>query len=164
MTLTLEVPEKFMKKLVGKADELGLTAEELTINALADYLGLTDPITRSEIHLELCEKYLHGSEPLLGKGDYTQASEKLWGAAAQMVKAVAARRDRTLDTHAKLWGFIGELVKETKDEEIADLWSSANALHKNFYEVQLPSELVELYGTRVKKLIEKLKKLLEMQV
>jgi hypothetical protein len=41
--------------------------------------------------LELPERYLGEAEELLARGDYVQASEKAWGAAAQIVKAVAAR-------------------------------------------------------------------------
>ena len=37
-------------------------------------------------------KYLREAEELLEKKDYPQASEKLWGAAAEIVKAVAAGR------------------------------------------------------------------------
>jgi len=50
-----------------------------------------DPEARFEVHLELSERYLGEAEELLARGDYVQASEKAWGAAAQIVKAVAAR-------------------------------------------------------------------------
>ena len=45
-----------------------------------------------EVHLALSEKYLKEAEEFLEKGDYTQASEKVWGAASQIVRALAAKR------------------------------------------------------------------------
>jgi hypothetical protein len=42
--------------------------------------------------LKLCEKYLKEAEEFLGKGDGVEAGEKAWGAATQMLKAVATRR------------------------------------------------------------------------
>jgi hypothetical protein len=37
-------------------------------------------------------KYLKEGQQLMGKGDYAQASEKFWGAAAEIIKAVGAKR------------------------------------------------------------------------
>jgi hypothetical protein len=51
-------------------------------------------------------KYLRDAENLIRKGDYAQASEKLWGAAADIVKAVGAKRGVDLGTHASLWEYV----------------------------------------------------------
>jgi hypothetical protein len=40
------------------------------------------------------------AEEFLAKKDHVQASEKAWGAASQMVKAVAAREGKELRSHA----------------------------------------------------------------
>ena len=48
---------------------------------------------------------------MLARGDYVQASGKAWGAAAQMVKAVAAREGRELRSHAELWGYMDKLAE-----------------------------------------------------
>ena len=45
---------------------------------------------KAQNYLDLNHKYLDEAESLIQKGDYVQASEKFWGAAAEMVKAVAA--------------------------------------------------------------------------
>ncbi|MBI2648832.1 MAG: hypothetical protein HYW93_04165 [Thaumarchaeota archaeon] len=37
-------------------------------------------------------KYLKEAQQLLDSGDYAQASEKFWGATAEVIKAVAAKR------------------------------------------------------------------------
>jgi len=154
-----ELPDKLVEYLRRMAEETDLSVEEIVADAVASYLKLNSPDVKAEIHSKLCEKYLNDGRKLLDEGDYPQASEKFWGAAAQMVKALGAKRGETLDSHAKLWSFIGKLVEETKDEEIRRLWAGANALHKNFYEVQLPPELVKGYVKDAEELIAKLEKI-----
>lgn len=150
-----------MAKLRDLSDTRGISLEEVILEAIYEYVNLSDPEMKSEMHLNLCEKYSRDAEELLSKGDYVQAGEKLWGAAAQALKAVAARRGITLDTHAKLWNFVAKLRTELDDPEIGRLWSIANALHKNFYEVQISPELVKDYAQDVKKLVDKLKRLIK---
>lgn len=70
----------------------------------------------------------------LAAGDVRQASEKGWGAAAQMVKAVAEQRGWEHRNHAALFDAISFLVSETRDHEIRRWFHVANALHVNFYE------------------------------
>lgn len=45
-------------------------------------------------HLKLNGKFLKDAKALLDKQDYVQASEKLWGAAAQVIKAIALKRGK----------------------------------------------------------------------
>ena len=70
----------------------------------------------------------------LAAGDTRQASEKGWGAAAQIVKSVAAQRGWEHRSHAALFEVISRLVDETGDADIRRLFRVANALHVNFYE------------------------------
>jgi len=65
-----------------------------------------DPEEKGELHLELSREYLREAEEFLGRGDGIQAGEKAWGAAAQMVKAVAAGRGKELRSHSMLWEFV----------------------------------------------------------
>ncbi|MEM3545728.1 MAG: PaREP1 family protein [Candidatus Bathyarchaeia archaeon] len=160
MFVTLELPIKLLNKLKGLSESRGAPLEEVILEAVYEYVGLSDPEAKAELHLKLCEKYLRDAGNLLTGKDYVQAGEKFWGAAAQIVKAVAAKRAVTLDTHAKLWDFIAKLRVELEDPEIGRLWASANSLHKNFYEAQVSPELVEDYAQDVKRLVEKLKKLI----
>ena len=70
----------------------------------------------------------------LAAGDTRQASEKGWGAAAQMVKSVAARRGWAHQSHAALYFVVRRLTNETGDREIRRLFDVAGNLHVNFYE------------------------------
>ena len=70
----------------------------------------------------------------LAKGDTRQASEKGWGSAAQMVKAIAEQRGWEHKTHHHIWQAVRRLTDERQDVVLNRLFRSANHLHSNFYE------------------------------
>jgi HEPN domain-containing protein len=114
---------------------------------------------KTENYLNLNNKYLKEAEALIRKGDYVQASEKFWGAAAEIVKAVAAKRGIELKSHGELHGFVTRLKKELAEPELTRLFGTAATLHQNFYENWLPAETVVDYGEAVKELVSRLGKL-----
>jgi len=111
-------------------------------------------------YLELNRKYLKEAEGFLAKGDSVQASEKLWGASAEIVKAVAAQRGLELKTHADLWNFTTKLSSELGDPEMLRLFAIANYLHQNFYENVMTFEAVSASAEAVKQFIKKVEKVL----
>ena len=70
----------------------------------------------------------------LAQGDVRQASVKGWGAAAQIVKAVAETRGWEHGGHRQLHNAVQRLQEESSDAEIIRLFQVANSLHFNFYE------------------------------
>jgi hypothetical protein len=160
LEITLELPEKLLAKLEKLSKAERKTLEELIAESLYEYAELSDPESKAELHAKLCEKYLRESDGFLAKGDHVQASEKAWGAASQMVKAVAAKEGRKLESHRELHEYLVSIIGRTGDAELRKAWSAAGELHRNFYEAWLPSELVKGYVEDVKELINKLRKLL----
>jgi len=159
--IELLLTKSLYKRLHEIATSSGVDVEELVVETLARALNVPlDPQDMVEFHLKLCEKYLVEAEELLKRGDYVQASEKGWRAAAQMVKALAAKEGRRVLSHGELHREVVRIAKAVNDDEIKRLWRSAIALHQNFYENWLPQEMVEKNIEDVKKLIEKLKRLL----
>ncbi|MBS7638460.1 PaREP1 family protein [Candidatus Bathyarchaeota archaeon] len=114
----------------------------------------------AERYMNLNCKYLKEAREFLTKGDSVQASEKLWGVAAEIVKAIASKRGIELRSHRDLWVFVDRLAEELKDPDIVRLFSIANALHQNFYEDWMPLSVVEKNAEAVIQLNEKLEKLL----
>jgi hypothetical protein len=104
---------------------------------------LPNPDEKTEIHLKLSQKYMDDAEEYLRKRDYIQASEKAWGAASQIVKALAAKEGRELRSHASLWEYMDELAERLRDKELRYLWGRAKNLHQNFYENWMPSREVK---------------------
>ena len=89
--------------------------------------------------------FLQQAQEELEKNDLLQASEKGWGAAAQMVKAVAVLRGLNHQTHRHLFEIVGSLENERADSGFA----AANTLHINFYEGWLDQRQVREYLTAV---------------
>jgi len=157
----VSLAKKVEEALRREAEKSGSSIEELANEILSEALVATlDPRDRAELRLELCEKYLREAEELLSKGDYAQASEKGWGAAAQIVKALAAREGKALRSHRELWEFAGELADRLGDPELRHLWRAASVLHQNFYEGWMPPREVEPAVEDVKRLVGKLRGLL----
>ena len=95
----------------------------------------------------------------LAAGDTRQASEKGWGAAAQIVKSVAESRGWEHRNHAALFNVISRLVAETGDGDIRDLFYVANALHTNFYENWDNAENVAGALSRIERFVDRLEPL-----
>jgi len=108
-------------------------------------------------YLDLLNKYLAEADDMLAKEDFAQASEKLWGAAAEAVKTVAAARGIELVSHRDLWEFTTTLDKEHPGMGLLNLFHIANSLHVNFYENWLTPENVKIGSEAVRELVEKLR-------
>jgi hypothetical protein len=160
--LELVLPKRIEKKLREECEKTGVSIEELVLEAL--YKGLNekmDPADKVEVYMKLSEKYLRDADNLLAKGDYIQASEKLWGSAALMVKAVAANKGTTISSHGELFSFVRKLGEEEKEPELRRLFSVASTLHQNFYEGWLHEDVVKEYSEDIKQFIVELKKLIK---
>ena len=114
------------------------------------------------------EKYTSAGRELLEKaqealtgGDLRQASEKGWGAAAQVVKAVAARRGWQHRSHAALFEVANRLVAETGDRQLSTQFHVAGNLHMNFYENWLPTESVQSALENVQELVQTMQQFLD---
>jgi hypothetical protein len=111
-------------------------------------------------YMQASSRYLEDAELLLQKGDLPQASEKYWGAAAMMVKTVAAKRNKKLKSHNELWHFVADLEREHPEMNLKQLFMVIGYLHANFYEVELNADQVETGAKAVKEFISKLESLL----
>ena len=95
----------------------------------------------------------------LAQGDTRQASEKGWGAAARIVKAIAESRGWTHGGHGQLFTAVRNLREETGDEEIGRLFHVANSLHNNFYENNQETETVHEALDDVERFVDKVEPL-----
>jgi uncharacterized protein (UPF0332 family) len=153
--------KKVYDRLREEARRLNISIEELVVDVVLKTLNISlDPDDMVEFHLRLCEKFLSEAEEFLARGDYVQASEKGWGAAAQIVKALAVKEGRELRSHGELHKEVVKIIKELGDDELRHLWQSAISLHQNFYEGWLPKEMIEKDVEDIKKFVEKLRKYL----
>ncbi len=94
-------------------------------------------------HNNISREFFTKAEDALVQDDLLQASEKLWGAAAHMVKAVAEVRGWQHTGHRNLFDVVNRLAGESGDIELRPLFDIANSLHSNFYEDWMPREWIE---------------------
>jgi hypothetical protein len=83
----------------------------------------------------------------LQEGDLRQASEKGWGAAAQIVKAIAENwrdHDVTHGRHQDLRALVGGLSAADREPDLFLMFTAAQDLHENFYENNVPEYIVNL--------------------
>ena len=106
------------------------------------------------------EHFMGQARQELAAGDLPQASEKGWGAAAQILKAIAEQRGWE---HSRHWHYLriaSRLRAETGDGDIRRLFGTASLLHENFYENEMMAEDVAGGLGDVQALIDKLLPLL----
>ena len=104
--------------------------------------------------------FLSKAREQLEAGDLEQASEKAWGAAAVIVKAVAEARGLEHEKHGHLFGVVRVLAGETSDRELRGLFHVANGLHSNFYENWLDTDDVVEGLEDVERFVEKIERFL----
>ena len=111
-------------------------------------------------HVDRSARYLAHAAKELGRGDTLQASEKGWGATAQIVKAVAEERGWDHSRHAQLIGTVRRVVAETGDQELWLAFGAARDLHENFYEGEMGASDVGYHLGHVTQFIERMRGLI----
>ncbi len=81
---------------------------------------------------EQAREFLRKAREYLASGDLHQASEKGWGAAAHMAKAVAAAQGWSYETHAEFSSVLNHARQATGDDRLRGLRGIANDLHGNY--------------------------------
>ena len=99
-------------------------------------------ISRADHYIAISRAYLQRAYVYLANDDLLQASEKGWGAAAVMVKAVAEARGWRHDSHRDLWNVVRGVAHDEADLALIGIFREAGSLHGNFYEGWLSPEAV----------------------
>ena len=84
-------------------------------------------------HVQTAQEFLVKSDGYFAEGDVLQGSEKLWGAAAHAVMAVAQQRGWKYGNHYTLRETALRLADELEDERISLGLGVAEKFHANFY-------------------------------
>ena len=84
-------------------------------------------------HAQTARDFLIASDEEFDKDDLVQASEKLWGAAAHAVIAVAQQRGWDHRSHRSLKNAVIRLSIEQGDPLIEAYFLAAEKFHRNFY-------------------------------
>ena len=90
----------------------------------------------------------------LEAGDLRQASEKFWGAAAQVLKSFAEKHNLEHDSHSHAYKVIREAVRESRNPDVGEWFKHAEALHGNFYENWMIESEIRSSAADVRRLID----------
>ena len=107
-------------------------------------------------HQQQSRIFLSQATEELAKDDLRQASEKGWGAASQIVKALADVRGWDHKGHAHLFRAVGMVADEHHDDEFRSLFAFANDLHINFYDGYLDGHEVAVRLNHVSRFVDKM--------
>ena len=116
---------------------------------------------RTTTYREQSRRFLARAREELAKGDIPQASEKAWGATAQMLKAIAQEQGWHHSSHRALLRTVTALRRETGDAELSVQFSAASSLHINFYEIEYPPDYIEDLLRQVERFVNKAEALLQ---
>ena len=84
-------------------------------------------------HVQLARDFLGRSKSYLAQGDLHQASEKGWGAAAHIIKAVAAANGWDYEHHDHFSSVVMNARQRYRQPSLRELSRAAEALHVNYY-------------------------------
>ncbi len=166
--MTLYVPSK----LIEEARRRGFDVESLVVDLLVRTLNL-DPQVVSDIHLELSLRYLEEGRTLVDK-DPVQASEKLYKAAEEAVKALtifynlqdvlAGVEEKGRWTVSYLEKAV-EAISERLGGWFLQSWDNAWALHVwGFHEAKFDSKAVEMRLPYVERMVLEAEKIVRGRV
>ena len=112
--------------------------------------------TETSAYAAQAQVYLGQAQAELERGVLRQASEKGWGAASQIVKAVADQRGWEHTSHRAILLALRRIADEAEDDELDRSFDAARALHGNFYEGDLSQRDVRTRLEFVKTLVARL--------
>ena len=87
-------------------------------------------------HTAQAREFLDRAGQHLADGDLHQASEKGWGAAAHMAKAVALVQGWEYQRHSQFHQVMNQASRMTGSDQLRLLHGRADVLHGNFYELR----------------------------
>ena len=87
----------------------------------------------AEEHVQTAQDFLTKSDSYFAEGDVLQGSEKLWGAAAYSVMALAQRRGWDFGSHYHLAQAVERVAEERDGRALRAEFGVAQKFHANFY-------------------------------
>ena len=88
-----------------------------------------------EEHVQTARVFLDESDTLFGEGEVLQGSEKVWGAAAHAVMAIAQQRGWAYDSHRNMKNAVEPSCPKSTGDAVhtAIAFAVAEKFHINFY-------------------------------
>ncbi len=114
------------------------------------------------LHLfQMRDQYRSNAEQAIAAGEFRKASELLWGSITQELKALAATYNIVISSHRDFFEFLRQLAIELNDKHLYLKFVELNALHKNFYDETIPSDVFPEFYRRTIEYMESLESMIK---
>ena len=113
-------------------------------------------------HIQTALEFLVGSDRYFAEGDRLQGSEKLWGASAHAIMAVARSRGWKLGRHIDLRENAEALALELNDPALLHRFKAAEKFHANFYHGFMDTAIIETLRPSVHRFVHRVLSLPEL--
>ena len=84
-------------------------------------------------HAQTARDFLAASDRKFAAGDHLQGSEKLYGAATQVIIAICQQRGWRYNNHRSMKWAVAEIAREQGNLLIVSGFSTAENFHRNFF-------------------------------
>ncbi len=108
--------------------------------------------------------FLQQSDEEFASGDHLQASEKLYGAAVQVVTAIAQQCNWRYESHRSMKNVVYRLAQEHSDNSIISEFNTAERFHWHFYHDSLEPYEIEAERPIVHRFVARMSALADVEV
>lgn len=115
-------------------------------------------------YLKARDNYFSNAEEAIAKKEFRKASELLWGAITQAVKALASLSNIHIAKHAEFFDYTRAVSKEIGEKELHTLFLELNTLHKNFYDEEIPSLDFPIFYEKAMRFLRKTEELIKKKI
>lgn len=123
---------------------------------------ILEPLEKSWEYEKRAEEYLVNAKDFFVRREFGKASELLWGAVAEHIKAISVLYERPPTSHREIIEVGKLMATQLNDQAMFKLIDrEAQALHANFYEEFLSEEAFADHYAAVLELVKKLRSVLD---
>ena len=147
IVLEITIGEPLSSLIVELARSAGKDVDVYLMEVLSQNM---DPEKKIKMYLALCVKFMGEARRLEGEGDFVQASEKYWGAITALLNIIGEKKNMPHFTHRDYWEIMNQIIDDTRDEALTELFALAEKLHANFSHNFIPEHQFSIYSKKVK--------------
>ena len=114
-------------------------------------------------HVQQARVFLDAADANIEALDVMQGSEKLWGAATQVIIAAAQQRAWPSGSRGDMRNAVRRLAEEYAEPSLRDWFQGAELCHINFYHGVMDDEALDFARQRVHQFVTRIQELIRLQ-
>ena len=114
-------------------------------------------------HVQQARVFLDAADAEIEALDAMQGSEKLWGAATQVVIAAAQQRAWPYGSYCEMRNAVRRLGEEYGEPSLRDWFQGAELCHVNFYHGVMDDDALDFARQRVHQFVTRMQELINLR-